>query len=157
MLDWSTILRWPYWTIPYRYYRRESRLPTSLAFQRDCIYHTSQECSWLAEWKTPKCWVFFCLGPLGVQQKTSNALIDLYRVITIELERVVSECLPDALRKQELFQAKTLAIIWIVSWALLGRLAEHRMKEFINRLKLRLIKYNGVNMEYYLLFITRKK
>jgi hypothetical protein len=36
-------------------------------------------------------------------------LIDLYRVITIELERVVSEHLPGALRKQELFQAKPLA------------------------------------------------
>lgn len=53
---------------------------------RDCIYRTSQGCSWPAEWKTLKCWVFYCLGPVSGQHKTSNALLHLYRLITIELE-----------------------------------------------------------------------
>jgi hypothetical protein len=75
---------------------------------RDCIYRTSQGCSWPVEWKTLKCWVFFCLGPFGGQQNTGSALIEPYRAITKDLEKVIREHLPDALRKQEHFERKPL-------------------------------------------------
>jgi len=67
--------------------------------KRDCIYYTSGGCGWPDQWRTVKCWMFYCLG--SGQWELSDASSERYNSITEALEKVVIDGLPDALHRYE--------------------------------------------------------
>jgi hypothetical protein len=73
---------------------------------RDCIYDTLGGCGWPDQWRTVKCWLFYCLG--SGQWKLSDASGEGYNAITVALGRIIDEGLPDALRKYEEVHADPL-------------------------------------------------
>jgi hypothetical protein len=74
-------------------------LPANLAAtDRDCIYLAGQSCTLSAEWRTIKCWSFFCLGGLW---DPDVPLGERYDDLTAALKVVVLVHLPAALRTYE--------------------------------------------------------
>jgi hypothetical protein len=69
------------------------------ARERQCIYLSQQRCSWPEEWRTIKCWSFYCLG-VGPWQP-GMSLNALRHPIIAELQRVVHAFLPVQLRSYE--------------------------------------------------------
>ena len=63
---------------------------------RDCIYQTFAGCSWPAEWRTMKCWLFYCLG--GGDWNLADAVDSRYQEVARNLEPVVAELLPAPIR-----------------------------------------------------------
>jgi hypothetical protein len=63
---------------------------------RDCIYQTFTGCAWPAEWRTMKCWLFYCLG--GGDWNLADAVDKRYQEVARNLEPVVAELLPAPIR-----------------------------------------------------------
>ncbi|HLZ64123.1 MAG TPA: hypothetical protein VKR06_44910 [Ktedonosporobacter sp.] len=83
-------------------------LPENItATGRQCLYLSHQRCSWPAEWGTIKCWSFYCLG-VGPWQPGSS-IGQLRAAITAELQVVVRDLLPPALRSYEAAHGVSLA------------------------------------------------
>jgi len=80
-------------------------LPANLAAtDRACIYLAGQACSLPAEWRTIKCWSFFCLGGLWARSTTWSDAVPLgerYHDLTAALRATLHEHLPGALRRYE--------------------------------------------------------
>ena len=75
-------------------------LPERIAANpHDCIYLAGSQCTWPADWRTLKCWSFYCLGS-GPWPATA-ALGALYQEVTAELQTVVNTYLPEELRRYE--------------------------------------------------------
>ncbi len=74
---------------------------------RACIYLSNHRCSWPQEWRTIKCWSFYCLG-VG-PWKPGASIGQLRGAIIDELQRVVRACLPDQLREYEAVHGVALA------------------------------------------------
>jgi hypothetical protein len=66
------------------------------ATAHDCIYHAANVCVLPVEWRTVKCWSFYC------------ALGERHNVIAEELAPVVLNLLPDALRRYEVISGDPL-------------------------------------------------
>ena len=64
---------------------------------RDCIYQTFAGCAWPSEWRTMKCWLFYCLG--GGDWNLADAVDDRYQEVARNLEPVVAELLPAPIRR----------------------------------------------------------
>jgi hypothetical protein len=64
---------------------------------RDCIYQTFAGCSWPAEWRTMKCWLFYCLG--DGDWNLTDAVDKRYQEVARNLEPVVAELLPAPVRR----------------------------------------------------------
>jgi hypothetical protein len=77
------------------------------AARRDCIYYTDRRCSWPAEWKTVKCWLFYCLG--SGDWKLSEPVSRHYNKISQELEKLIQVRLPEALRNYEIHSGDRFA------------------------------------------------
>lgn len=73
--------------------------PRIAAHPQDCIYLAGSQCTWPADWRTIKCWSFYCLGS-GPWPATA-ALSTLYQAVTVRLQTVVDEQLPEPLRLYE--------------------------------------------------------
>nr|BBH87405.1 hypothetical protein KTC_21560 [Thermosporothrix sp. COM3] len=69
------------------------------AHRHQCIYLSRQRCSWPDEWRTIKCWSFYCLG--GGPWHLGSSLHALRAPIIAELQRVVRAALPAPLRTYE--------------------------------------------------------
>jgi hypothetical protein len=83
-------------------------LPENItARERECIYLAHRRCSWPEEWRTIKCWSFYCLGPVTWQAGVTR--IEMYRPIIAELQRVVCALLPTELRVYEIVHNLSLA------------------------------------------------
>jgi len=80
-------------------------LPPNLpATDRACIYLAGCACTLPAEWRTIKCWSFFCLGGLWARSTTGSDAVPLgerYHDLTAALKAVVQSHLPEALRRYE--------------------------------------------------------
>lgn len=75
-------------------------LPSRLAANpHDCIYLTGAQCSWPSEWRTIKCWSFYCLGS-GPWPATVT-LGALHQAVMAQLQAVVDHHLPAPLRAYE--------------------------------------------------------
>lgn len=76
-------------------------------FGRECIYLSNHQCSWPAEWRTIKCWSFYCLG-VGPWQPGAS-IGEMRGAIIAELRQVVHDYLPAELRKYEIMRGIALA------------------------------------------------
>lgn len=76
--------------------------PRIAANPHDCIYLAGSQCTWPADWRTIKCWSFYCLGS-GPWPATA-ALDALYAAVTTRLQEVVNTHLPEPLRLYERMQ-----------------------------------------------------
>jgi len=75
-------------------------LPPRLAANpTDCIYLAGAQCTWPQEWRTIKCWSFYCLGS-GPWPVTAS-LGALHHEVMTRLQGVVNEHLPSPLRHYE--------------------------------------------------------
>jgi hypothetical protein len=77
------------------------------ATRRDCIYLSDRRCGWPEEWKTVKCWLFYCLG-CG-DWKLSDPVSRHYNKISQELKQLFQSRLPQALRKYEIHSGDRFA------------------------------------------------
>jgi len=77
------------------------------ATDRECIYFIDSRCGWPAEWKTVKCWLFYCLG-CG-DWKLSAPVSRHYNKISQELELLLQTRLPEALCKYEIHSGDRFA------------------------------------------------
>lgn len=77
------------------------------ASERQCIYLVNRQCSWPAEWRTIKCWSFYCLGPGPWQPGAS--ISEMRSAITRELQQLVRTRLPAPLQRYEAIRGITLA------------------------------------------------
>ncbi|GHO62627.1 hypothetical protein KSC_015190 [Ktedonobacter sp. SOSP1-52] len=77
------------------------------ASERQCIYLVNRRCSWPAEWRTIKCWSFYCLGTGPWRPDTS--ISELRGEITRELQQLVRTRLPLPLQRYENIQGFALA------------------------------------------------
>lgn len=76
------------------------RLPPRLAAHpHDCIYLAGSQCTWPADWRTIKCWSFYCLG--SGPWPATTALGMLYQAVTARLQVVVDTHLPAPLALYE--------------------------------------------------------
>lgn len=83
-------------------------LPQRIAANpHDCIYLAGSQCTWPAEWRTLKCWSFYCLG--SGPWPVTDALGALYAAVTTRLQEVVDAHLPDPLRHYEVVQGMRFA------------------------------------------------
>jgi hypothetical protein len=81
-------------------------LPAHLGVRdRECIYLAGQACALPAEWRTIKCWSFFCLGGLW---DPDVPLGERYADLTAVLKAVVLAHLPAALRTYEQVRGERL-------------------------------------------------
>ena len=88
--------------------RSAPALPENISTSgRQCIYLVNRQCSWPAEWRTIKCWSFYCLGPGPWQPGAS--ISELRGAITRELQQLVRTRLPLPLQRYEAIQGITLA------------------------------------------------
>lgn len=69
---------------------------TITATGRQCIYLSHGQCSWPDEWRTIKCWSFYCLG-VG-PRKPGSSISTLRGAITTELQQLVRTQLPPETR-----------------------------------------------------------
>ena len=72
------------------------------ATDQDCIYRTASGCAWPAEWKSPICWTFYCLGkPPLVGKRVDGRYDDIasaaYQEVGDALTLVLLDLLPDTL------------------------------------------------------------
>ena len=72
----------------------------------DCIYLTSDGCVWPAEWRTLKCWIFYCLG--GGAWNLSDSFDERYSQITLRLQGVVNQYLPEQLKNYHVISGDVL-------------------------------------------------
>ncbi len=70
------------------------------ATDRECIYFTHSRCGWPVEWKTVKCWLFYCLG-CG-NWELNEPVVRHYNKISQELEQLFHARLPEALHNYEI-------------------------------------------------------
>jgi hypothetical protein len=70
----------------------------SSAGERDCIYLNGQQCALPAEWRTIKCWSFYCLGG---RWDPRVSLGEHHGALARALKDVVLERLPEDLRRYE--------------------------------------------------------
>ncbi len=68
---------------------------------RDCIYNAGRRCGWPVEWKTVKCWLFYCLG--GGDWMLGEPVSRHYHKISHELGQLMQARLPEALRNYEIY------------------------------------------------------
>ena len=75
-------------------------LPARLAANpTDCIYLDGAQCTWPTDWRTIKCWSFYCLG--SGPWPATVALGTLHDAVMIRLQAVVNQHLPFPLRDYE--------------------------------------------------------
>ncbi|MCE7980482.1 MAG: hypothetical protein DYG89_04765 [Caldilinea sp. CFX5] len=75
-------------------------LPPRLAAKpTDCIYLAGAQCTWPREWRTIKCWSFYCLG--SGPWPTTAPLGALHQEVMTRLQAVVNQHLPLPLRHYE--------------------------------------------------------
>lgn len=75
-------------------------LPDRIAANvHDCIYLAGSQCTWPADWRTLKCWSFYCLGS-GPWPLTAT-LGELHAAVMSRLQLVVNTHLPAPLRRYE--------------------------------------------------------
>lgn len=63
--------------------------------ERNCIYLGSEGCSWPANWRTLKCWLFYCLGAEVLNMAESPD--SKYEEVTSRLSKAVNQFLPQSL------------------------------------------------------------
>jgi hypothetical protein len=66
---------------------------------RECVYLAGGHCNWSADWRTIKCWSFYCLG--DSHWARSDSAGDLYQAVTAGLRQVVHQYLPKPLQHYE--------------------------------------------------------
>ncbi|MEZ4725682.1 MAG: hypothetical protein R3E79_00950 [Caldilineaceae bacterium] len=81
--------------------------PRIAANPQDCIYLAGSQCTWPTDWRTIKCWSFYCLGS-GPWPVTA-ALGELHDAVTKRLQAVVTTHLPEPLRLYERTQGMHFA------------------------------------------------
>ncbi len=69
------------------------------AAPRDCIYRTAQGCAWSSDWRTLKCWFFYCLGNL--EWELAQSMDKLYQAMAEALTQIIRPLLPEALHRYE--------------------------------------------------------
>jgi hypothetical protein len=80
--------------------RAAPALPDNItARDHQCIYLLNRRCSWPEEWRTIKCWSFYCLG-VGPWQPGSS-VGELRGAIIVQLRQVVCAHLPAQLQQYE--------------------------------------------------------
>ncbi len=78
-------------------------LPSRLAARpTDCVYLAGAQCTWPAEWRTIKCWSFYCLG--SGPWPATVVLGTLHQAVMTRLQAVVNQHLPSPLRHYEISQ-----------------------------------------------------
>jgi hypothetical protein len=74
-------------------------LPEAIATSaRECVYLNRQACTWPVEWRTIKCWSFYCLGG---RWDPSVSLGEQHGVLARALKGVVLDLLPEELRRYQ--------------------------------------------------------
>jgi hypothetical protein len=68
------------------------------ARERECVYLNRQQCAWPVEWRTIKCWSFYCLGG---RWDPSASLGEHHGALSRALEGVVLDLLPEELRRYQ--------------------------------------------------------
>ncbi|HEY4386487.1 MAG TPA: hypothetical protein VGN34_18680 [Ktedonobacteraceae bacterium] len=74
---------------------------------RECIYLSNRRCSWPDEWRTIKCWSFYCLGP--GPWRANASISEMRGEIADKLQRLVRASLPEQLRIYEEVRGIVLA------------------------------------------------
>ncbi|HTK08364.1 MAG TPA: hypothetical protein VL485_14435 [Ktedonobacteraceae bacterium] len=77
------------------------------AWDRECIYLSNHRCSWPDEWRTIKCWSFYCLG--AGPWRADASISEMRGEIADKLQRLMRASLPPQLRTYEEVQNIVLA------------------------------------------------
>ena len=75
------------------------------ARERECVYLSGQRCVLPVEWRTIKCWSFYCLGG---RWDPGQSLGEHHGALARALKGVVSVLLPEELRRYEQVRGQTL-------------------------------------------------
>ncbi|MEA4909240.1 MAG: hypothetical protein GYA17_05170 [Chloroflexi bacterium] len=78
--------------------------PDHPAEEKRCIYLQDQRCSWPENWRTFRCWTYYCLGPMHVIQKVCGKRDpgECYAELAGALAQCVLAYLPMELRQFEM-------------------------------------------------------
>jgi hypothetical protein len=75
------------------------------ASARECVYLDGRECTWPVDWRTIKCWSFYCLGG---RWDPGASLGEHHGVLATALKGVVLAGLPEELRQYERVHGESL-------------------------------------------------
>ncbi len=74
------------------------------ADSQDCIYHSSRGCAWPVDWRTQKCWLFYCVGSFEKDEiagELASPVGTRYSALGRALCQATAGMLPEPLRVYE--------------------------------------------------------